>query len=96
MKAPKTCNFDVKQQFEFNVSFSLEQKSNCGITDEVRSPGCDSQALGQLFIQEPNSISTMIMMQYHDSVITAKDRALKLICKYELASKTVSNFVELG
>lgn len=37
IKQPSECHFDFKNQFDFNISMSLEKRDVCGIVIEVRS-----------------------------------------------------------
>jgi len=45
--------------------------------------------------QEEGSYQNDVIIQHHDSIVTAKDIGLSITCEYDLSNKTVANMVDL-
>lgn len=78
---PNTCLNDVKASLNFKLSMRYDNANNC----DIKSNSGSSSGV----------LSTDIVIQHHDKVLTTQDLLLSLHCHYDLTNKSVSNSAEL-
>lgn len=79
---PKQCVNDVTNQLNFDVSLPYVDSPRSALS--ATGPQCDTRQ------PEPGNFANDIIIQHHDKVLTTKDLALGVYCKFDLQNDSIT------